>query len=90
MNKQGLIGSIVIVVVLLVVGFFWFVSNWESEEDLVCVPASCCHADSCVLESETPDCDGTICTMNCEPGTMDCGQGHCEYIDGECEVVFDE
>jgi hypothetical protein len=28
--------------------------------------------------------------MSCEPDTMDCGQGHCEYVDEECEVVRDE
>lgn len=54
-----------------------------------CVPASCCHATECVLKSEAPDCDGMMCTMVCS-GPLDCGAGHCEYVDGECEVVSDE
>jgi len=80
---------IVIVGVLLVVGFFWFVREINSEGDLVCVPASCCHATSCVLESEAPNCSDRFCSMSCDTD-LDCGAGRCEYVDGECEVVVDE
>lgn len=103
MEKKGFLTGLIIIVVLLVVGFFWFVGEWNSEEDLEeisCVPASCCHASECVLESEAPDCSGRICTMSCEPDTMDCGQGHCGVVDGstygddsgepECGVIWDE
>ena len=91
MNKRGLIGTIVIVGVLLVVGFFWFVGETNSEGgEGECVPASCCHADACVWESEAENCSNRICTMNCEPGTMDCGAGECGVVDGECGVVWDE
>ena len=54
-----------------------------------CVPASCCHATECVLKSKAPDCTGLMCTMVCS-GPLDCGAGHCEYVDGECEVVSNE
>jgi len=86
MNKRGLIGFLVVVVVLLVVGFIWFIG--ELDDGVECVPASCCHATECVLGVDAPDCDSVACTMNCEPGTLDCGQGGCEYVDGECEVVW--
>ena len=87
MNKQS--------VILLVVGFFWFIGQMNGdeenvEEEIVCVPASCCHASECVLESEAPDCNGSICTMNCVPGTLDCGQARCEYVDGKCGVAWNE
>ena len=85
-----MIGTIVLIGVLLVVGFFWFVREWNGEESEKCVPASCCHASECVSESEAPNCDGSICTMDCRPETMDCGQGHCDFIDGKCGVVWDE
>ncbi|MCK4650209.1 hypothetical protein KAT36_03165 [Candidatus Pacearchaeota archaeon] len=91
MNKRGLIGEIIVIGILLVVGFFWFIGEVEEggvEEG--CVAASCCHADECVWESEAPNCSGIFCTMSCEPETMDCGAGHCEVVDGECEVVWDE
>jgi putative hemolysin len=55
-----------------------------------CVPASCCHASSCVLESSAPNCSGVFCTMECRAGTMDCGAGHCGFVDGKCEVIWNE
>lgn len=91
MNKKGLIGIVVVVGVLLVVGFFWFVGELNGEGgEVVCVPASCCHSTGCVLSEDAPDCGEILCTMSCEPETLDCGQGHCEFVDGECEVVWDE
>lgn len=57
---------------------------------LECVPASCCHASTCVWESEAASCEGTFCTEECRGGMMDCGAGHCEVVEGECEVVWDE
>jgi len=53
--------------------------------DSDCVPSSCCHAKSCVLKSEGPDCKGAICTLNCEPGTLDCG-GSCQCNGGKCNA----
>ncbi len=89
MNKRGFIWGIVTITILLVIGFFWFVGESDGEDE-ECVPASCCHASECVLKSEAPNCSGSFCTMSCEPETMDCGQGHCEFIDGNCSVVLDE
>ncbi len=54
-----------------------------------CVPATCCHATSCIPRNQAPDCTDVFCTEVCEPGTMDCGQGHCECIEGSCKVVMD-
>jgi len=151
MNKKGLIGLVVVIIVLLVVGFFWFVRNYDftNEKNLVnnisqtanpasvycvnqgnkleirdedggqigycvsadgqeceewdffradcffegiqkCVPASCCHASSCVLESSAPNCSMTMCTQECRGGTMDCGVGNCAFVDGNCEVKWNE
>ena len=96
MEKRSLIGLIIVIGVLSVIGFFWFVRNSSFEDSLPrvreseCVPASCCHATECVLESEAPNCSGSFCSMSCEPGTLDCGQARCEFVDGECGVVFNE
>jgi len=90
MNNRGLVGTIVVVGVLLVVGFFWFVGEKGSGEvSENCVVASCCHASECVWESEAPDCGGIFCSMNCIGGSMDCGAGHCEIVDEKCGVVWD-
>jgi len=91
MNKRGMIGTIAIVGILLVVGFFWFVGEMNSDMDIEgCVKASCCHSAECVWESEAPGCSDVGCTENCEPGTMDCGAGECGVVDGECGVVWNE
>lgn len=55
-----------------------------------CVPASCCHATECVLKSEAPTCNGMLCTMNCEPNTLDCDQGSCGFVNEKCEVIWNE
>ena len=55
-----------------------------------CVPASCCHPDSCVNKDYKPECEGFMCTMECEPGTLDCQQGSCQCINNQCEAVFNE
>jgi len=89
MKKKSLIGLLIVLGIFLAGGFFLFGSQ-EEGDDLVCVPASCCHATGCVLEAEAPNCSGIICTMECVPGTLDCNQARCEYIDGECTVVWGE
>ena len=60
----------------------------EEQINLKCVPAQCCHPTSCVFEKDAPDCKGVMCTMDCKPGTLDCGQGECKYIDGKCGAVI--
>ena len=92
MNKKGFFIEMIVLIVLLIVGFFWFVERMkldEKSEDKVCVPASCCHATVCVLKDEAPNCSEILCSMVCS-GPLDCGAGYCEYINGECEVVLNE
>ena len=56
----------------------------ECKIDADCVPSTCCHPTSCVLLKNAPDCSDTFCSQECVPGTLDCGQGHCECQDGNC------
>jgi len=62
----------------------------ECSADGDCVPAQCCHPTDCVKKELKPDCTGILCTMECAPGTMDCGQGHCACVDNKCVVVWTE
>ena len=59
-----------------------------TNQTFVCVPATCCHPIACVPESQAPNCGGVMCTMDCRPGTMDCGQGYCAVVDDKCIVVW--
>jgi len=58
--------------------------------DADCVPASCCHPTSCVPRHQGPRCGGIFCTLECRPGTMDCGQGHCACQWGRCVAVISD
>lgn len=51
-----------------------------------CVPDACCHAKGAVNKAHAPDCQGVVCSMNCEPGTLDCGQGEILCLKGACQV----
>ncbi len=53
------------------------------ETDADCVPAGCCHAAACVAEANAPSCEDTICTTDCQYGTLDCG-GACLCQEGRC------
>jgi hypothetical protein len=60
------------------------------QSDADCVPAPCCHPNTCVIAAEAPNCSDTMCTENCEVGTLDCGQGHCACQEGKCTAVIDK
>ncbi len=51
--------------------------------DADCVPAQCCHATSCTLQTAAPDCSQAMCTRDCRGGTLDCG-GSCYCNHGQC------
>ncbi len=92
--KEKIIGLIFAIIGVTVIGLFILYSvdqlmnhscNWDKE----CVPEQCCHPISCVPTDEAPNCLDTICTEECAPGTMDCGQGFCECRLGKCKAVID-
>jgi hypothetical protein len=58
--------------------------------DADCVQASCCHASDAVSKEFAPDCKGILCSMECVPGTIDCGQGEVQCVKGSCEAVLKE
>jgi hypothetical protein len=62
--------------------------NTECSTDTDCVPATCCHPDSCVPVGQKPLCKGIVCTAECVPETMDCGQGYCACTEGACTAVI--
>jgi len=75
MIRSKLIIKIVVLLVVVAGGWFYF----TGAEEVLCVQEQCFHATSCVPESEAPDCSGLFGTQECEPDTLDCGQGYCKY-----------
>ncbi len=58
----------------------------ECRTDADCAPAACCHPAACVAVASMPRCAGIMCTGQCAPGTLDCGQAHCVCLGGRCGV----
>lgn len=86
--KLGVILSLMSIIIIL-----FFISGCVEEDkecviDEDCVPATCCHPTECVPKLDAPDCSGIYCTMSCEPGTLDCGQGSCGCINNKCTAVM--
>ncbi len=97
MNKNGFFTGIIIVVVLLVVGFFWFTSQMEGDReteedercvsDDECVPASGCHPSKCInQENYIAPSEQMFCSTVCS-GPLDCGAGSCGCVNDKCEIV---
>ncbi len=62
------------------------VNEKECEKDEDCVPATCCHPDSCTVKEKVPACKGVMCTLDCS-GPLDCGAGSCGCVKGKCEII---
>ena len=87
--KVLIIIFVAIICVVLVLSLFRGEENGKyCQVDEDCVPASCCHPDDCVNLVNRPDCKGIMCTMDCAPNTMDCGQGHCACVDNQCQAII--
>ncbi len=59
-------------------------------EDTDCTAAQCCHATEVVNNDNAPDCSGVLCTANCEPDTLDCGQAKARCVEGACTMVAED
>ena len=57
------------------------------QQDSECIPDSCCHATSCVQENSAPSCPGVYCTLDCQNGTLDCGQKKCACVNNHCKAI---
>lgn len=80
-------------VTILFLVFFLFSctpSEKQCSVDSDCAPAGCCHAADAVNEQYAPSCNGVLCTMDCKPETIDCGQGQIKCLQNECTVVLSE
>jgi hypothetical protein len=55
--------------------------------DADCVPASCCHAQTCVHRRLAPACQGVGCPEHCPTDSVQC-RGSCACIEGRCGATF--
>ena len=101
-NKKVMVWIIILLIILIgIIVYFNYFSGknkdakkdgggvksiTECQVDSDCVPALCCHADSCVPGEAGPNCTGMFCTLSCS-GPLDCGAGHCGCVNNKCLVV---
>ena len=90
-NKKVLL-FIVLLALMLTLVIYFIVKNDEGESELGeckvdsdCVPATCCHPDTCVPKENSPNCDRVMCSMGCS-GPLDCGAGSCSCAGGKCNI----
>ncbi len=53
-----------------------------------CAAVECCHGENAVNKNFAPDCSKILCTSECVPNTLDCGQGEVKCVKGECKAVI--
>ena len=93
-HNKKLFWIIILLIIALIILIYFIIQNNKNDGEINpekknCVPATCCHPTECVLAEQAPICKNTICSMVCS-GPLDCGAGHCEFINNKCEVVSDE
>jgi hypothetical protein len=88
-NKISLIAILVIFLVIITPIFLNENKIEECQTSEDCVPASCCHAESCVSKELAPNCNESFCSMVCS-SPLDCGVGYCGCIDNKCGVIHNE
>jgi hypothetical protein len=85
----------VLILILIILAFVTIVISYPEKNTKYCktnencVPTSCCHPTDCINVDNRPDCKGIMCTEECKPGTMDCGQGHCNCVNNECKAIIE-
>jgi hypothetical protein len=82
------VGLIVVLLAFLIVGCSGVNEELACTKDVDCVPDKCCHADDTKNKDFGPDCSGQLCTAECVPETIDCGQGEIKCLENQCQVVF--
>jgi len=61
----------------------------QCKVDADCVKDVCCHASDAVNKDYAPNCGGLLCTQECQPNTLDCGQGKISCDEGQCVATID-
>ena len=82
-----------VLILLLAIALFSLIACQPAQQkqcttDDDCVPTACCHAQDAVNKAYAPDCKGVVCTMQCEPETLDCGQGEIKCVNNQCTAVI--
>ena len=61
--------------------------NKKCAQNSDCVPATCCHANETINKNYAKVCN-VMCTQECRPHTLDCGQGEIQCVQNGCQVIL--
>lgn len=78
-----------VIIVGLIATFLYPTSKYDPVfcvTDSDCVPAQCCHATSVINKQYAPNCGGVACTLECQPGTLDCGYARPVCTNNRCAI----
>lgn len=79
---------------LFLVSLFFLAACTTKEKictlDSDCVSTTCCHATDAVNQEFGHNCAGQLCSQECVPGTIDCGQGEIKCVEKDCKVIMKE
>ena len=92
--EKGQVAIFVIIAILLIFGIVFVLiisgrnakAEVECQTDADCVPKECCHPTSCIAKDKSQGCSIAVCTAECAPETLDCGQASCVCVSGRCGV----
>ncbi|MFH2028798.1 MAG: hypothetical protein ABIJ08_06680 [Nanoarchaeota archaeon] len=90
MNKYIFYMAVILLILFLAACQQTIQEDMQCNSDSDCVPSGCCHPNTCINIDHKPDCEGLSCTMDCKPGTMDCGQGRCVCENKACKAQIRE
>ncbi len=96
-HNKKLFWVIIVLIVVLIIVIYLIVQKSKVDKvvleeckiDEDCVPATCCHPDSCISVENAPVCEDIMCSMVCS-GPLDCGEGYCGCIRGKCNILKKE
>jgi hypothetical protein len=86
--KHFLISLILIFTVLFLTSCITPHPEKKCFHDSDCVPAVCCHPADTVNKENAPLCEKIMCSQECVPHTLDCGQGEIKCIKNECKIIL--
>jgi hypothetical protein len=87
---------LIIILFIILIGLIYTIVNTsnkktdkgilECNNESKCVPASCCHAQSCINVEKAPICNKMVCSQECS-SILDCGKGTCGCVNNKCQVI---
>jgi len=78
----------VLLAIIIFGGTEFRTNRYFCNSELDCTAEQCCHPTSAINKDFAPDCSDMVCTAECSPGTIDCGNGEIKCVKNLCLAVL--